>query len=231
MTAAHVSKPVAVVTGSRSGIGAAIARRLGQQGWAVIGVDLSREEGATWFADQKVVDLRNPAEVDALVSTLPAVRALVHAAGFMRTGKLSELDPADGDAMWAVHVRALVLLAQALCPAMPEGGRLLAIGSRTSAGSAGKSQYAACKAAVTALVRSWAAELAGRRITANVIAPAATATPMLSNADRSGVPPVLPPIGRYIDPGEIAAYAAFLLSPEAGAITGQELLVCGGASL
>lgn len=227
----HASKPTVVVTGSRSGIGAAIARRLARDGWAVIGVDLSTDKSATWFADQRTADLTDPAAIDALVSALPAVQALVHAAGFMRTGALEELDPADGEAMWAVHVRALLLLAKALCPAMPQGGRLLAIGSRTSAGSAGKSQYAACKAAMTALVRSWAKEFAPRGITANVIAPAATATPMLSNADRAGVPPVLPPIGRYIDPEEIAAYAAFLLSPEAAAITGQELLICGGASL
>ena len=114
---------------------------------------------------------------------------------------------------------------------MTAGGRLLAIGSRTSSGAAGKSQYAACKAAVTALIRSWAAELAGRGITANVIAPAATATPMLTSVDRAGVAPLVPPIGRFIEPDEIAAYASFLLSPESGAITGQELLVCGGASL
>jgi NAD(P)-dependent dehydrogenase (short-subunit alcohol dehydrogenase family) len=158
------------------------------------------------------------------------VRAVVHAAGFMRTAALENLDPSAGQAMWAVHVRALELLAQALCPTMPPGGRLLAIGSRTSGGAAGKSQYAACKAAVTALVRSWAIELAPRGITANVIAPAATATPMLSDAGRT-VAPVTPPIGRFIEPDEIAAYAAFILSPDAAAITGQELLICGGASL
>ena len=114
--------------------------------------------------------------------------------------------------MWAVHVRALTLLASALAPAMGAGGRIVAIGSRTSAGAAGRSQYAASKAAITALVRSWAIELAGRGITANVIAPAATATPMLTAGSRAGVAPMLPPIGRYIQPEEIAAYVAFLLS-------------------
>jgi NAD(P)-dependent dehydrogenase (short-subunit alcohol dehydrogenase family) len=114
---------------------------------------------------------------------------------------------------------------------MGPGGRILAIGSRTSAGAASKSQYAACKAAVTALIRSWAIELAGQGVTANVIAPAATATPMLTSDARAGVAPVLPPIGRYIEPGEIAAYAAFILSADAAAITGQDLLICGGASL
>jgi len=219
-----------VVTGSRSGIGSAIARRLSRDGWSVFGVDLDEDADGAHLAQQWVADLADPAQVERLVAGLPPVQAVVHAAGFMRTGTLAELDPADGDAMWAVHVRALVGLALGLCPSMPAGGRLIAIGSRTSAGAAGKSQYAACKAAVVALVRSWAIELAPRGITANVIAPAATATPMLTRGDRT-VAPVTPPIGRFIEPEEIAAYAAFLLSPDAAAITGQELLVCGGASL
>lgn len=231
MTSTDAATSTVIVTGSRSGIGAAIARRLADDGWDVIGVDLAVNEHATFFKSQSVVDLSQSEQVKELIATLPHVRALVHAAGFMRTGRLDELSLADGDAMWAVHVRALIMLAQALHPTMPAGGRLLAIGSRTSAGAAGKSQYAACKAAVKALMRSWAIELAPRGITANVIAPAATATPMLQSPDRVGVVPVTPPIGRFIDPQEIAAYAAFLLSSEASAITGQELLVCGGASL
>lgn len=219
-----------LVTGAASGIGAAVARRLARDGWAVIGVDLAEQPDAPHLAGRRVCDLADPAQVQALLAGLPRVHALVHAAGFMRTGGLEDLDPADGDAMWAVHVRALTLLAHALAPAMPVGGRLVAIGSRTSAGAAGKSQYAACKAAVTALVRSWALELAPLGITANVVAPAATATPLLSDPGRT-VAPITPPIGRFIEPDEIAAYVAFLLSPDAAAITGQELLVCGGASL
>jgi 3-oxoacyl-[acyl-carrier protein] reductase len=220
-----------VVTGSSSGIGAAIAARLARDGWAVIGVDRVANPAGEHFTSQHQVDLADAAAVTGLVRSLPRVDALVHAAGFMKTGALDVLDAADGEAMWAVHVRALTLLASALVPGMDASGRILAIGSRTSTGAAGKSQYAASKAAITALIRSWAIELAGRGITANVIAPAATATAMLTRDERSGVPPVLPPIGRYIQPEEIAAYAAFLLSAEAGAITGQELLVCGGASL
>lgn len=219
-----------LVTGSRSGIGAAVARRLAAAGWAVTGVDLSTDPKATHFADQRTADLTQPAELEALLASLPPMTALVHAAGFMRTGDLAALDVADGDAMWALHVRALVSLAQGLSGRMGPGGRIVAIGSRTSAGAAGKSQYAACKAAVTALVRSWAAELAPKGITANVVAPAATATGMLADPTRT-VAPVLPPIGRYIEPDEVAAYVAFLLSPDASAITGQELLICGGASL
>jgi NAD(P)-dependent dehydrogenase (short-subunit alcohol dehydrogenase family) len=221
----------ALVTGAVSGIGAAIAERLAADGWRVIGVDLSASADAPHLAEQIAADLADPEQVREAVARAAGVQALVHAAGFMRTGDLATLDPAAGEAMWAVHVRALVLLAQGLLPGLQPGGRILAIGSRTSAGASGKSQYAASKAAVTALIRSWAIELAPRGVTANVIAPAATATGMLSGADRSAVPPVTPPIGRFIEPAEIAAYAAFILSPEAAAVTGQELLICGGASL
>lgn len=231
MSTAASSRAQVVVTGSKSGIGAAIAKRLASDGWLVIGVDLSIDSGASHFAEQRVADLSDVDQVQQLTNALPVVQALVHAAGFMRTGKLGELDATAMDRMWAVHVRALAVLANGLCPRMNSGGRVLAIGSRTSAGAAGKSEYAACKGAVNALVRSWAIELAPRCITANVIAPAATATPMLTSAERASVAPAMPPLGRYIDPEEIAAYAAFLLSPAGAAITGQELLICGGASL
>lgn len=232
MTVVRATPGLAVVTGSSSGIGAAVATRLAADGWTVIGLDRTpAPEPAHHLARQITVDLADETQVLAAVAGLENVEALIHAAGFMRTGALGALEAANGEAMWAVHVRALTLLANGLAPGMGPGGRILAIGSRTSAGAAGKSQYAACKAAVTALIRSWAIELAGQGVTANVIAPAATATPMLTSGDRSGVAPVLPPIGRYIEPREIAAYAAFILSADAAAITGQELLICGGASL
>jgi len=227
----NASGRTALVTGSSSGIGAAIAQRLSSDGWNVIGVDIAAAGTAPYLAERITADLSDVDQVRAVLARVTGVQALVHAAGFMRVGGLCELDPANGDAMWAVHVRALTVLAQGLCPQMSAGGRLLAIGSRTSSGAAQRSQYAAVKAAVTALVRSWAIELAPRGITANIIAPAATATAMLSAGERADVTPVIPPIGRLIEPREIAAYAAFVLSADAAAITGQHLLICGGASL
>ena len=81
------------------------------------------------------------------------------------------------------------------------------------------------------MARSWAAELAPRGITVNVVAPAATETPMLADSARDGTPPRLPPIGRFIQPEEVAALTSFLLSADAAAITGQQIVICGGSSL
>lgn len=220
-----------VVTGAASGIGAAIARHLAAVGWQVIGVDRNAPADAGYLHQLHHADLADTAATAALAEKLTGAEALVHAAGLMRTGALADAKPADGDLMWAVHVRALGILVSHLAPVMGAGGRIVAIGSRTSRGAANKSLYAASKAAMVGLVRSVAAELAGRGITANVVSPAATATPMLTGTERGAVAPQLPPIGRYINPEEVAVTVGFLLSPEAAAITGQEITICGGASL
>ena len=108
---------------------------------------------------------------------------------------------------------------------------MIFIGSRVAAGMAGRGQYAATKAALIALAKSWAAEVAPHGVTVNVVSPAATATAMLDDPNRASVTPKLPPIGRLIQPEEIAALVSFLLSPAAAAITGQDIQICGGSSL
>ncbi len=149
----------------------------------------------------------------------------------MRAAPLGALNHADGAVLWRLHVDAAARLADLLLPRMPDGGRIVLIGSRTAGGSPGRSHYSASKAAMVALARSWAQELLPRGITVNVVAPATTDTPMLHDPARGAMPPKVPPIGRYISPEEVAALTAFLMGPEAGAITGQQILICGGASL
>ena len=104
--------------------------------------------------------------------------------------------------MWRLHVAAAEQLADALDPKMPDGGRLVLIRSQRPAGAAGRSQYAATKAALVAMARSWAAELAARQITVNVVAPAATETPMLLDPARQGVAPHLFAADRALCPAE-----------------------------
>lgn len=221
----------AVVTGSSSGIGAAIATRLLADGWRVTGLDRSPPTITNPAFSSIAIDLAmRPARRDE-IDKIEAVDALVHAAGIMRGGRLGALDHEAGDLLWRIHVDAAIRLADHFAPRLSDGGRIVLIGSRAAKGVAAKSQYGAAKAALTALARSWALELVGRGITVNVVAPAATETAMLVDPDRAILPPETPPLGRRIRPGEVAALVSYLLSEDAAAITGQEISICGGASL
>ena len=220
----------ALVTGATSGIGAAIVTHLLAEGWAVTGLSRSVPDVLPAGYTHRAVDLLDRGATEKAMQGL-APTALVHAAGLMRAAPLGQLDPEVTDMLWRLHVDAAFQLADCLAPRMPDGGRIVLLGSRAATGAAGRSQYAAGKAALVAMARSWAVELVARRITVNVVAPAATDTPMLRDPARAGNVPKLPPIGRYIDPAEVAALVAFLLGPHGAAITGQQILVCGGSSL
>ena len=223
----------AVVTGSSGGIGKAICEELLTEGWRITGVDLSPATIEQSAFTHQALDLSHQQQTSTVAAGLVHVDALVHAAGVLRVAPIGKLDAKAGELMWKLHVDAASLLADALVPSMVERGfgRVVFIGSRVAQGLPGRGQYAATKAAVIAMARSWAVEVAPNGVTVNVVSPGATATPMLKDPARAGSAPRMPPMGRLVEPHEIASLVTYLLSPAAAAITGQNLNICGGSSL
>lgn len=151
----------AIVTGCSSGIGEAVTLQLLREGWSVTGISRRTYQVDNERFTHQMLDV---SDAGALTNWAQAycpkrVDAIIHAAGILRVGTLAQIEPAEGLAMWKLHVEAPALLAKHLTARLTKGGRIVLIGSRVSAGAAGKSFYAASKSAQTGLVRSIAKEL------------------------------------------------------------------------
>ena len=235
-----MAPPVTLVTGVSRGIGRAIAERLGAAGHTIVGVARNKPNYAL-AGSFYPVDLADAAATAAALKEITAKHAvdnLVNNAGLVSTARLEQLTVEELDRLIGVNVRAVTQCMQACLPGMRarKRGRVVNLGSRAMYGRVGRSGYGAAKAAVVGLTRSWALEVARDGVTVNCIAPGPIATDgfranndMNSPATKALLDSV--PVGRMGEPREIAATVEFLVSDDAGFMTGQVLNVCGGLSV
>ncbi len=231
----------ALVTGGSTGIGNSICQHLLADGYTVI--NLSRRPSPAQHDrlhnySVDLSDTRATAEVAAEIAAAHQVTDLVHNAGVIRPALLGEVDLADLEMVTNIHIGAAIILAQAFLPAMKASGngRILLISSRAALGLQTRTCYSATKSGMMGMARTWALELAPQGITVNVVAPGPIAeTEMFDNAiqdqDRRDAIAASVPVQRLGTPADVARAVQFFLAPDNSFITGQTLLVCGGASL
>lgn len=242
---------VALVTGSSRGLGSAIARRLGRDGFAIAVNGLHQDEPALevvrairsggGVADYFPADVTDEREVGELVAAvterLGDISTLVlNATGPQPEAAATEVSWADHVAQLGFFVKSPVLLGAAIIPGMQDrrSGRIIQIDSEVAdRPPPGRSAYGTAKNAQIGLARAWARELAPFGITVNAVAPGfipverhASVPTEVKTAYLASVP-----AGRMGTPDDVAAAVSFLASDGAGFITGQRILVDGGRSL
>lgn len=246
MTDVRVNGNVAMILGGSGGIGAACALRL-----AADGADLaivchrSAAKAAAVAVEAEALGVRadvfeadlgdlDQAEnlADAVAEKFGRIDVLVNAAGTSARGTIGSFSREQVARHWAVNVHGIVALTERVIGHMPDGGRIVMIGSASGerAVTAGFATYAASKAAISMYARGWAQDLASRRITVNTVLPGFTHTDLSVPADSDMGRQIIEriPFRRYADPEEIAAVVGFVASPQSSYMTGANIPVDGG---
>lgn len=245
MTHTTFAGQVALVTGASRGIGAAIALELARKGLRVIGT-ATTEGGATAVSHAlaaypacsgRVLNVTDgpgaDALVDAIVKELGGIHVLVNNAGITRDNLAMRMKDDDWDMVIDTNMKGVFRMSRAVMrPMMKQRyGRIVNITSVVGAsGNPGQANYAAAKAGVAGMTRALARELASRKITVNCVAPGFIETDMTASlaAEQQAALQGQIPLGHLGRPEDIAQAVAYLASPDAGYVTGQELHVNGG---
>lgn len=241
-----LNNDICLVTGATRGIGRAIARELGRNGATVIGTATSEDGAAAitdFLAGESVrgtgmqLDVTSSESVDKVVAAIGeqygAPTIIVNNAGVTRDNLLMRMKEEEWDTVLDTDLKSVYRVSKACLRGMTKArrGRIINITSVVgSAGNAGQTNYSAAKAGMIGFTRSLAREVGNRGITVNAVAPGFIDTDMtraLSDEQREALLKDIP-LGRLGDPEDIAHAVAYLVSPQAGYVTGVTLHVNGG---
>ena len=243
---AHPSPPqIALVTGASRGIGAAIALELARQGMRVVGTATSAAGAAHISAALsafpgcrgEVLDVTDGPAGEALINVITqaegSLHVLVNNAGITRDTLLMRMKDADWDAVIDANLKGVFRMTRAVSRTMMKQryGRIVNITSVVGAmGNAGQANYAASKAGVAGMTRALARELGSRGITVNCVAPGFIETDMTAalSAEQQTALMAQIPAGRLGQAQEVAQLVAYLASPQAGYVSGQQIHINGG---
>jgi 3-oxoacyl-[acyl-carrier protein] reductase len=237
---------VALVTGASRGIGEAIALALAKAGATVVGTSTS-EAGANAIGEAlraaggtgagRVLDVRDAAACAALVESVATefgpVSVLVNNAGVTRDNLLARMKDEEWDDILATNLKSVFVLSRAVLRGMMKarGGRIVNVGSVVGhTGNPGQANYAAAKAGLEGFSKSLAREVGSRNITVNCVAPGFIETDMTRALAEEQVKRLVEgvPLGRLGRVEDVAAAVLYLVSPQAGYVTGTTLHVNGG---
>ncbi|QQU06900.1 3-oxoacyl-ACP reductase FabG [Moraxella osloensis] len=239
-----MTQRIALVTGASRGIGQAIAKRLANEGYLVIGTATS-EKGAAAVNDYlqelggagRVLNVQDAEQINQLFDRIEKefgnVQVLVNNAGITQDGLLMRMDDNAWERVLDVNLTSVFRTSKRAIKGMMKArqGRIINITSVVAAmGNAGQTNYTASKAGIEGFTRSLAREIGSRQITVNCVAPGFIDTDMTSELDEALIQSMLNavPLARLGKPEDIAAAVNFLASEEAGYITGTVLDVNGG---
>ena len=246
--AAALTGKTALVTGGTSGIGLAVVRRFVAEGAHVVLTGRRQTQLDAVAADlgdavtAVRADASDPADVASLFEVVAArgtgLDAVHVNAGGGEFKPLADVTAEDIDTAFATNVRGATLTIQGALPFLREGSAVVVTGSTAATGTERNfGLYGGSKAAIAALTRTWAADLAPRGVRINTVIPGPTETPGLRGLAPSDPDALLEqmaagvPLGRVLRPEEIAGVVLFLVSDQSSGMTGSEVVVDGGASI